>query len=470
VTIRRTPYGDFPLRPKADKRLRALSGRASVVRPLRVVLYAVPFVAILGAVAYYSLPLAGIVYLLAFMLIAIVNTPVALLITFASASFIVDLSLGPFKLSFGEISLAVMFPVTLIRAASRRGSLDMGPLAVPATLYVGVCALSTILNWDSSAVNAMLQMLIYLFIAVLVFSSTIENPIDLYPSLTASVAVGAFLAVAAIVTDYHFLKLNKNAWGAIMSTLVVIAVELWFSATDARRKRYLMGAIMLLGSVLFMSLSRGAWMGTIAGVFVIILLRRQFGLGIRLACILIPLIAVLWFVMPQAERDYAVGFETERGNIRARYVIIDYCTSLFLSHPILGVGITLRKEVDATNIIMITLAETGIVGLALFLLLHFSFFRMIWKLQSRVPRTHAFYSLLAVAAALVARCLFHGLVDHYWSRGPILQAWGAAGMAICAARTIRRGGKPVPRRRYLRTRNVPATMPLPAGAISEPPS
>jgi hypothetical protein len=417
-------------------RKKPLLPRASKIKPLRVLLYAAPFTAMLAAVACYSLPVAGIMYLLAFLMIAALNPPVALLITFASASVLTDLSLGPFKLSFGELSLAALFPVTLLRVASRRTRFNMGAVGLPAFLYVGICIVSTLLHWDSSALNAIFQMILYLFVAVLVFSSTVEDPIDLVPALNASVFVGVCLATAAIATNYHFLKLNKNAWGSIMGTLTLIAVELWFGATDKRRRLFLQGAILLLGSVLFMSLSRGAWLGTIGGLLVIMTLRRQFGLAIRLACVLIPLFAVLWFVMPQAERDYAVGFSSERRNISARYVIIDYCKDVFLSHPVLGVGVSLRKEIDATNVVMITLAETGVVGLALFLFLHISFYRMVWKTQSRVPRTHPYYSLLAIAAALITRCLLHGLVDHYWSRGPILQAWGAVGMAVCAARQI----------------------------------
>jgi O-antigen ligase len=314
----------------------------------------------------------------------------------------------------------------------------MGPLFIPATLYVLVCIASTALNFQSAAVNALLQMILYLFAAVVVFSSTVKNPMDLYPSLNASLIVGAVLGVGALTTKYQFLHMHKNAWGAIMSTLTIIGVELWFAATTKKRKRLLMLSIVITGATLFFSVSRGAWLGACTGIFVIIMLRRQFKLALRLMLLLIPLVLVMWAIMPEQDRDYALGFEAERGNIAARYETIDYCRNLFLQHPILGVGVALRKQVDATNIIFVTLAETGVLGLGLFLALHGAFYRMAWRIQAGVARTHPVYSLFAVSTALITRCLTHGLVDHYWSRGPILQAWGAAGMAICAACYLRR--------------------------------
>jgi hypothetical protein len=46
--------------------------------------------------------------------------------------------------------------------------------------------------------------------------------------------------------------------------------------------------------------------------------------------------------------------------------------------------------------------------------------------------------LLALGAALVVSRLAHGLVDHYWSRGAIMIAWAAAGMATFAFWEVKR--------------------------------
>jgi hypothetical protein len=43
-----------------------------------------------------------------------------------------------------------------------------------------------------------------------------------------------------------------------------------------------------------------------------------------------------------------------------------------------------------------------------------------------------------LGAALVVSGLAHGLVDHYWSRGAIMIAWAAAGMATFAFWAVKR--------------------------------
>ena len=102
-----------------------------------------------------------------------------------------------------------------------------------------------------------------------------------------------------------------------------------------------------------------------------------------------------------------------------------------------GVGVGLRKEYDATNIVWLTLAETGVLGLGAFLLLHAGILRMVWTTQRHLHRSDPLFSAAALGAALVTGKFIHGLVDHYWSRGPLLISWAAAGMATHAYFAVR---------------------------------
>ena len=256
--------------------------------------------------------------------------------------------------------------------------------------------------------------------------------------LDAAVLVGAVLAVCGLVSDFSFPALHKNAWGGLMSTLVIIAMELWFATPVRARRRKLMVAVLLMVTVLFLSLSRGAWLGAIAGVSTLIFLRRQFKMLTRLLLVVVPLVAALWILLPQGDKDYALGFDADRANIAGRIDTIATCKQLFLNNPVLGVGVSLRKEVDATNVILVTLAETGILGLGLFIWLHVTILRMVWKTQKLIPREHPLYSLLAVGAGMIICRLAHGSVDHYWSRGAILQAWGGVGMIVAVAAHLRK--------------------------------
>jgi O-antigen ligase len=127
---------------------------------------------------------------------------------------------------------------------------------------------------------------------------------------------------------------------------------------------------------------------------------------------------------------------------------MDFAKSQYESSPLLGVGVGLRKEYDATNVFMLTLAETGLVGMAAFLYLHIAMALMVWKARRFARRDDVLFTALALGGALVLSKFIHGMVDHYWSRGALMIAWASAGMATHAWF--------VGRKRWLAARRQPA--------------
>src|SRR5205814_1653054 len=107
----------------------------------------------------------------------------------------------------------------------------------------------------------------------------------------------------------------------------------------------------------------------------------------------------------------------DRVNIAARYTTIEQARQTFYQNPVFGVGVSLRKELDATNIFWVTLAETGVPGLMAFGFVHFALLRMIRRSQKALKQADPRFSLLVVGGAMVMRQLAQGVVDHYWSRG-----------------------------------------------------
>jgi hypothetical protein len=194
----------------------------------------------------------------------------------------------------------------------------------------------------------------------------------------------------------------------------------------------------LLVAGLFFSLSRGGWIGAMAGVTLLLLMRREFKMLIRLSAFMVPLIAVCWALLPDQSKNYATGLNKENWNIRMRYVSLDFAKSQFLSSPVLGVGVGLRKEYDATNVFMLTLAETGLLGMAAFLYLHVAMALMVWRARRFAQVNDVLFTALALGGALVLSKFIHGMVDHYWSRGALMIAWASAGMATHAYFVSRR--------------------------------
>ncbi len=157
-----------------------------------------------------------------------------------------------------------------------------------------------------------------------------------------------------------------------------------------------------------------------------------------LVLVMIPIVAICWTLLPQEKRDYALDVRSTSYNINARYEFIDLARQEFESSPLVGTGVGLRKDMDATNILWTCLAETGVLGLAAFLWIHVALMVKMWKAYPSAARSEGLGTLIAIGTGLLLSAFVHGLVDHYWSRGVILVTWGSVAMALAARRETRR--------------------------------
>src|SRR5579862_434482 len=352
---------------------------------------------------------------------------IPLMLIFALAPFQQDMSIGgPVKFSIAEINLML----TCVMFVIQRRPIRWGPAALPIALYLGACVLSSFVLWHPSTLTSMIQMVLYMVAAVVVFTTFARTEEDFRPAFYGLLAIGLVLATAVIVLRTGYvLGLHKNGVGDSLAAAVIVCGELWFAETRRKARMALSAVMVILTAGLFFSLSRGAWMGAFVGLVVILSMRRQFKLIFRASFFLVPLIAICWKLLPDQDRSYTTGLSKANWNIQMRYNSLYFAEECFSKSPIFGVGVGLRKEYDATNLFWLTLAETGVLGLAAFLAIHVSFLRMVWRTQRLLSRSHMLYSLVAIGGALITSKFVHGMVDHYWSRGAIMIAWASAGMA-----------------------------------------
>jgi O-antigen ligase len=388
----------------------------------------------------FSLPRSAVLGILAVDLPILVYTArkrphIPLMMIFAFAPFQYDMSIGgPLRFSVAEINLMVTCAIFFLR----RQRIRWGPTFAPTLSYLGVCALSALITWRTPAPLCIVQIALYLVFAVMIFASFARTEEDYRPALYGLIAIGFVLAMMVIVTrSGYVLGLHKNGVGGSLAAAVIVCGELWFAERKRKRRTYLLIIMGVLAAGLFFSLSRGSWMGACAGLTVILLMRRQFRIMMRLGIVVIPLVVVCWSLLPEQDRAYTTGLSGDNWNIKLRMNSISYAKTWFSESPIIGMGVGLRKIYDATNVFWLTLAETGVLGFLTFFGLHGVYLRMVWKTQARLARDELLYSLVAIGAALVCSKLVHGMVDHYWSRGPIMTAWAAAGMATFAYFKVR---------------------------------
>lgn len=397
--------------------------------------------AVLHVIGQAVMPLAAGLYVALFVALAYARPEAALMVVLASAPFPYDVSPAglPVRFSMSELSLILCAGVLGIRQLQGERPMRLGPMLLPAVAYLGICAASGVLHYHERAtVKSILQMCVYFFAAIGVFASMVDSKHRLMPALYGLLAVGCFQAVLTIMGMTYSIGIHKNAAGASLAGIFIVGFELWFQARDRRSRAILTPVLLLLGAGLLMSLSRGAWIGAFLGCVAIMAMRRQFLSLAKLAIMGVPVILVSWSFLPASAQEYAFTFTPSGHNsITHRYENAAEFWAHFKANPLLGSGTGIRKLVDATNVVLSTLAETGVLGLLAFAWFFVAFGRMVWWAQKRVSRNDPLYSLLAIGAGLMLCRLGHGMFDHYWSRGALTVAYSAAGMATLAYLTVK---------------------------------
>lgn len=383
----------------------------------------------------YVIFLAIAIYVTTYYMLTWDRPAVALLLILAAAPFQTDVSGGGgfARFSIAEVNLILAIPLILVRSKRVR----LGPAALPIGIYLLACLLSALQSPRDTTVTSILQMVLYFYVAVAVFSTLAKSPDDYIPAMWGLLWVGAALSIAGMATNFFLPGMNKNGIGASLSVVFLVATELWFRGYTARAKIRLSILFAIVTAGLLLSLSRGAWLGSILGILVLFTLRQQLKIIVRFAVVALPVVWLGWGFVPTEKREYALGFDKTRYNIAARYDSVEFANKEWQRNPLLGSGVGLRKEYDATNLVMLTLAETGILGFISFFSIQFILLAALYKAQIGLPRSDPLFSLLALGGALTVARIGHGMVDHYWSRGAITVAWASVGMATYAISALR---------------------------------
>ena len=416
--------------------------------------------------SFSLLLLAGGIYALVFWTIAIWRPDIALALVFASAPIQTDLSGGgPVKFSIAEINLLLLLPIFVYQRRRFGGGLVLA--ATVGYFLVGLGC--TALHWRSTSLVSLVQIAMYLIVAVTLFGALPKTLDDYRPALVGFTLAAVVIAAAALILRTGYvLGLHKNNAADSIAAGFLIALELLFHSRRRWQKLALTLAIVILAAGLINTLSRGAWLGAITGTIVILALRRQFGVMLRVAVVGSVLVAVCWSFLPAESKNYALGFDKDLGNLKPRYESRDFALAQFEGSPLIGVGIGLRKEFDATNFVFLTLAETGLVGMAAFLAMEGVLGFVMWRAQQRMARDSFAFTLVVLACALGVGKLSHSMVDHYWVRGTLLSAWAALGMGTRAAYEERRRRRELRREDYalavLASEPAVEPSPLPAPA------
>ena len=156
-------------------------------------------------------------------------------------------------------------------------------------------------------------------IAFLIFCGAITAAIALYRA-------GAGIRAADLVLR------NPNATGNYLTLILPMAIALFFHGNfTIPRKTLLLIAIMMIASSIILTLSRSSWVGCMAGVLALGLIKPK----IKYFAVVIPVLIIILFLPPVRQR--LVEDRTDPG-VTYRQTKIKVAYQMFRERPLLGHG------------------------------------------------------------------------------------------------------------------------------------
>jgi len=262
----------------------------------------------------------------------------------------------------------------------------------------------------------------------------------LYPRMEAIYEVqgGWHGRITSFLFHYNSLAGYLNVAAPVALGAAVLAKDRWLRA---------LGFIYLSlsGAALYLTGSRGGLAGYGAIAFIGLCFmapRRKTVAVLIITSILASVIgASLWYIGDlEADRFRDVDDFT----LESRVAIWGAATLIFLQHPVLGAGVGtfrfrfhqyipgIKDDVDAHNVYLQLLAETGIVGFLVFFATMWGFFRRGLKLLKGTDMLGRIMGM-GTAGAIVGM-MGHGLVDYIFNVSPQFGAlfWMVLGLGMAA--------------------------------------
>jgi O-antigen ligase len=341
-------------------------------------------------------------------------------------------------------ALAVSFPAAIDQGIAIKPLLGLAASIVLVALIWTVCR-------DLRDVRLLLGVLV----AVAVFISA--------NALLGAGSTRVFYSGAVVEGRAQGLFIEPNELGSFCSMAALVAVGLALGAGTARRRLYAGLALVVILGALALSLSRGAWLGTLVGFALLLVTVTQARRAVLLLAV--PLLAATSFLnvfLPENPQVQVLG---ERARVftkldqpyEGRPAIWAEAMRQIHAEPVTGsgpenFGVASRRLAatgqtvytgHAHNLYLNTAAELGLTGLAL-LLVFFgalaSAARGALKRLRRLGLARDRAVVAGVAAALLSFAV-QGLTNTF-TGNPILDAtvWSLAGFVLVA----HRGTRPAP--------------------------
>ncbi len=333
---------------------------------------------------------------------------------------------------------AGLFALALPAIAMRKGRFIAGPALMPLLFFLLIATIGTLVNWQGwASLVSLSRMAVVTLGALLIFANadgrmkTFYRCVDAYllgVLILAFIALFTFLG-SGIKASMYTLGLHKNHLGPAFGCGIVMSLGILLAhRPSGTRRMWLLGTCAASAMGILLSLSRGGWFATSAGVLLLLYLTRNIRAFAAVLAVSVPVLAILWMTLPEESREYATEITGRAKTVQTRIASIEEVLEVYRESPLIGRGVGLRKYIEPHNVLVLTLGESGLLGLGGFLAMVWggitTFRRALRRCDDEQRKT-----LLMVGLSVFVLTLCHGLMDVYWRRGVGFLGWAFVGMA-----------------------------------------
>ncbi len=370
---------------------------------------------------------------------------------------------GPLKLTTSEALLLILAVVLLARHLARNPPpFFRTPLDIPVVLFAlaTVMSLLGLTGFYGDQLVALVKAaggFLLFFIA----TQSLQERRDVWLVILAVLAAGLVLAaetVIPVIQGGSVSVLDRATGNVIDPNLfagyLVLLVPLALGAGIAMRWRWgplLSGlAMLLLGAALVATLSRGGWLGFIAGIATMVIMlpgRRRIVLGVAGGVLAVMLIGLAGPVA--ARLGTGGGGASPLQTFIDRIPIWQAAWTMFSGHPIFGIGlnnfgnfiggIDPSLDVNQAHDLFLNIAtERGLLGFITFMVVLGSALVMLVRARGLIANRRDAVLLAAITGSIVA-FLADSLFDvAYYDYKILLLFWLVMGIAASLPRLIKK--------------------------------
>ena len=263
-----------------------------------------------------------------------------------------------------------------------------------------------------------------IFLLMLILWELYQKPANLRAGLQAYI-LGAYVAITSTIINYingitaENYEVRYSATGVNAVDLVVIlllglplAWHLFVTADKKKNRMQRVINILYIPLAVFATFLTGSRTGLFAIIPAVIFIfwpkRANFGRLVQSFIVLVFLLLVLWSLMPASiiSRLATASSSISSADLGSRVPLWRDAFALFVAHPFFGNGSgTLYTTIgsDAHNIFISILAETGLLGIILFLSIMAIVFNAIVKLPKEYSGVWmAIFFILLIGSSLLS--------------------------------------------------------------------